>query len=124
MSVTAADFNTFAESLKESDQEIDSRNYISRSYYAAFLTARSYAGTLPPVIGSGFSHEQVLQTLSRQLNSNPQALKLRSLSALLGVVRANRNRADYDIDDDVDQSHVQKHAKDLENFWKKFEEIT
>lgn len=122
MSVTAEDFKNFADALVNSEHEIDLRNYISRSYYHAFHVIRPFSETLPvpptlPVkIGS---HEFVIKVLSGQPSTNPKVLKLRSLSYLLAKVRANRNIADYDINDSI---NVQQHQDDLENVFKKLQE--
>ncbi len=41
----------------------------------------------------------------------------------MGLVRANRSKADYDLSDEVDVDFIQKHMDDMDNVQKKLNEI-
>lgn len=95
MSVTPADFYQFAQKIAGAAQfEIDHRNAISRTYYAAYhtclLRVLQKAEALKPESG----HSE----FCRQLMSQPQGSALRRVGIALNFLRQHRNGADYALE--------------------------
>jgi len=118
MAVTPNDFHTFALATGESDDEVTVRTAISRSYYAAHHVAKAIAANLPMVVfqGKPGSHEQVIQTLTKQMNSYPKAAQLRAFGYVLAQMKGNRCDADYELGIDIDRNHFQTQVDDYDNF--------
>ncbi|MDD5271962.1 MAG: hypothetical protein PHU14_04510 [Methylovulum sp.] len=111
MSVSANDFLTSAEVLlnNPNSTEMDFRNLISRSYYAAFHLSREIADTLPvPIEKSTYqrlgSHEKVIITFEKNSNQH-----LRTLGKLIRQYRNKRANADYDIHLHIKRAEAAQH---------------
>lgn len=117
MSVSFNDFLTSANALLNADStEIDFRNVISRSYYAAFHLSREVANNLEiPVSTDEYnklrSHEKVIIKFEKSKDKS-----LQRLGYYLKKCKLKREKADYDIYLEVKRVETAQHfneAKDL-----------
>lgn len=117
MSVLFEDFLTSAEALLNPDSnEMDFRNVISRSYYAAFHLSREVANNLEiPVSTDEYnklrSHEKVIVKFEKSHDKS-----LQKLGYYLKKCKLKREKADYDIHLEIKRIETAQHfneAKDL-----------
>lgn len=100
MPVSASDFVSQAECLKNSDLEIDWRTSISRSYYAVYHQAvelargQGFKATPPSVHGQlfGFLEEK-----------HPTKT---SIVRRMRIMRKNRNNADYEMNETISKHNA------------------
>lgn len=125
MSVSANDFFTSAEVLLNNPDstEIDFRNLISRSYYAAFHLSKQIAATLPVPIDKNVykklgSHEKVIIKFEK----NPD-LHLRKLGWLIKQRRNKRSNADYDIYFHIKRAEAAQHFLAIKDLLAKLEAL-
>lgn len=103
MSVTAADFQAFAVRIADAGNEIDFRNAISRSYYAAFHAC------LPKFVsGDGGLDQRIGHTaFTAWLQGHAAGTPTRRLGVALNFLRQQRAAADYTLNRDFKHSDVE-----------------
>ena len=95
MSVTAADFYSFAVRIAEAGStEIEFRNAASRTYYAAFHSCLPRFSDEKDGVDPRIRHADFCQWLKGHAASSPR----RQLGFALDYLRQQRNVADYAID--------------------------
>lgn len=110
MAITAACLLESAKELRRGSAEIDHRNAASRAYYAAFHRC------LPIARGIGLSespemgvHRNLIDTLiAASVGDKAQKRMLARLGYMLNACRAQRVRADYNIDEDFEPHYAQE----------------
>jgi uncharacterized protein (UPF0332 family) len=100
MSVAVADILASAEVLALGNSEIDWRNSVSRSYYAAFHRARDSAHHCPDNSHLRMPSHEALS--NRYELHNKEGAK--SIAIVLQLMKRARHLADYDIDQEFDRS--------------------
>jgi uncharacterized protein (UPF0332 family) len=125
MSVTFKDFFKSAEVLlnNPSSTEMDFRNLISRSYYAAFLFSREIAEPFPiPIDESMYqqmgSHEKGIIKFEKH-----QKCHLQRLGVLIRQCRNKRANADYDIHLHIKRAEAAQHFHLVKNLLAKLEAL-
>ena len=102
MAVTPAMILASARAMCEGgDAEVDWRNAISRAYYAAYHACRDLAQWIDPLadLSTPSAHQDVAEILLQGRGGKDA----RAVSYQLSNCRRMRNRADYDLETDIDQ---------------------
>jgi uncharacterized protein (UPF0332 family) len=107
-------FIDLAERLIASEKNPEGfRSAISRAYYGAFLQAEDFLRRMNVYLVTDKKHQELLQVLADTSDA-----EVDEVSAMLGDLRDERNRADYKLDDkgvEV-EAHAQQcldNAKDI-----------
>jgi uncharacterized protein (UPF0332 family) len=121
MSVVFDDFLQSAENLLNNpdSKEIDFRNLMSRSYYAAFHLSREIAETLPLPNNENNkygSHEKVIA----QFEQHP---KTKKFAYFINQRKLARCKADYDINEHILRLEAAQHFHATKDLSKKFEQL-
>jgi hypothetical protein len=103
MSVTAADFHEFAVRIAEAGKEIDFRNAISRTYYAAFHACLPRFASGSDGVDPRIGHAAFTGWLQNHAASTP----IRRLGVHLNLLRQQRNAADYTLRRDFKRFDVE-----------------
>jgi uncharacterized protein (UPF0332 family) len=101
--ITPSDLLSQADRLLAANTEVDRRAAVSRAYYAGYHLANVFLGERCGVVLP--KGADVHQTLQRCLLNSQNEL-LRDAGTRLESLRAERNRADYDLDDSRFQDAV------------------
>lgn len=116
MASTAEDFKKSAVGLVASAAEIDRRNAISRTYYAAFHIARDVADQLgledKYANNKMGDHERLIKRFEHA-QEQPYGKKM---AVVLADMRRRRGKADYEIDQDISGFDASTQFKMLERF--------
>lgn len=121
MSVSYKHFLDSAESIlnDKNSEEIDFRNLISRSYYAAFLLARDKSkNILVKTSKKSGSHEEVIAKFCESTDS-----KLQRLGGLLMQLKLKRCNADYDTHLDIKRYETAQHFHNSKGLISQLEKI-
>lgn len=125
MSVSFNDFFKSAEVLLNNPDstEIDFRNLISRSYYAAFHLSREIASDFPaPIDEAAYrklgSHEQVIIKFEKHADKYFQ-----KLGYLINQRKSKRANADYDIHLDIKRLETAQHFHAVKELLAKLETL-
>lgn len=103
MSVTAADFYAFAMRIHASaTEEIDLRNVVSRTYYAAYHACLRKIAADDEQLNPRIGHAEFSRWLMDKSAGTPE----RALGFALNFLRQHRNNADYALDISLVQADV------------------
>ena len=111
MSVNAENFLQAADQfLVNASHEIDYRNSISRAYYAIFHAIAPLSNHLPPAVNYNpkGSHDEKISKLTRCSSTHPQKITLKAVGYEIQKRKAQRVRADYDIDHTVAKTDAEE----------------
>lgn len=111
MTVIATDFIEQAKKvLKADEHEISIRCSIKNSYYAAYHHIHSILKSpIPRYMGMG-AHQGFITYLSDEayrFEKDIPKIKLRKFGIILGQLKAQRHKADYDLECTLSQEHAQ-----------------
>jgi uncharacterized protein (UPF0332 family) len=105
------DFIGEASRALEGGEEISFRAGISRAYYGLYSAAIAYADTLSEVpisACSGSTHKKLVDFLAEQMVGGRElVLKHRQLSYKLKAMHAQRVKADYHLDDEIQREEAE-----------------
>lgn len=112
MPIDSRDLMSVATKLWSLNCEASKRSAVSRAYYAAFHEAKKWHSQLPEPGSCGDSrpgtHEFLINQLANPIGKTKKdkalAAKSKELSSELERLRALRNFADYDINENFDMS--------------------
>lgn len=99
MSIKPSEFLDFAENILASDEEINCRNAISRSYYSLYHSVCEELKHCPPT-----SHQGVISYLRSNNQELLDPMVMRRIAAILEQTKKQRHVADYDLDHNIDES--------------------
>jgi len=116
MAITPLDFLSFAKNLT-SDTEINIRNTIGRSYYAAYHVCNNMFLSDKNIKDVGM-HERLILSIKKSPNTQDRAIGFS-----LGQLKQLRVQADYKINDAIHESDRQTALASAENIFKKIEAI-
>jgi len=112
MSTTYQEFAAFAEQLARQSTEIDWRNSVSRTYYAAYHQALSVSDRCPEIpTGSVGMHQQLINRFKYQGTKDA-----RTIAAALSAMKRLRSVADYELQNVVLQGQAQQQISDYKEF--------
>lgn len=117
MSVNAEDFLLTAEQLlNNGSHEIDYRNSISRAYYATFHALTPLSNHLPRAQSykAKGSHDEKISKLMHCSLAHPQAKMLRAVGNEIQKRKAQRVKADYDIDRTIAKTDAEEQLRKAE----------
>lgn len=109
------DFYTVAKNLHDANTEKDeaiNRTVVGRVYYAVYLATRDWIDqrfSTEIEEAEGNSHEKYTNCLSA-LQRKHMDLALSRFSRELKTLKAQRHFADYDVDEDDQQTHISTQA--------------
>lgn len=112
MSICPEDFISVAEALATNQTEAAMRSSVSRAYYGAFHGANGFHASLgtPGRLGEKPAgvHEDLVQRLINPgiSGDDPRHTRSRQIGAMTRQLRDLRVKADYRIEQDVDQAIV------------------
>lgn len=118
MSVSYKDFLNSAEVLltNPDSTEMDFRNLISRSYYAAFHLSREISADLPMPDGKLGSHEQVIRKFEQHTDK-----RFSKLAILIRQRKSMRATADYDLHLAIKRTEAAEHFLAVKHLLAKLE---
>lgn len=109
MTVTATDFITQAEKTLLADKnEISIRCSVKNSYYGAYHRVRSILECpIPEYIGMGVHRgfTEYLTSEAHRHEKNIPKIQLRKFAIVLAQLKAERHKADYDLDSNLSSEH-------------------
>ena len=126
MSVNAKDFLLAADQfLANSHYEIDYRNCMSRAYYATFHAITPLSDHLPPAANyqPKGSHDEKISKLTRYSSTHPQAKILKAIGYEIQKRKAQRVKADYDIDRTVAKTDAEEQLLKANHLFKQIAEL-
>jgi uncharacterized protein (UPF0332 family) len=124
--IEAGNFFESAKMLIEQNDEVDYRNAISRSYYAAYHTALSLDdlienhGGIKSNVGV---HEQLVSKFANCPMSVAGAMQIKSLGYMLKRAKDVRRNADYFLEIDLTKDDAKEQLKTVEKILSKVAEI-
>lgn len=113
MSICDADLLAYGKVLLTGTSEIELRNSIGRSYYAAYHRANKWHVGLPsPGVAPGGKgvHATLVDQLVAPTVVGPKAMQSKSIGYMLRTLHAARRKADYFLDESVDRSEAESVA--------------
>lgn len=120
--ITISDIMKVADGLIEQEEEACKRSAVSRYFYACLHSSQHWLDSTPgmPSAGScsGGMHEQLaakLRCLDRAA-THEQRIKGRVLAAKLGLLKARRVVADYELAKTLTAAEVAQQRADAEQF--------
>ena len=102
MSIGPDDFLDAAQKLGRGSDEVDFRNAVSRSYYAAFHRCKALAKKGDFRVSGHGDHADVIDALERSFKTDGKIL-----ARMLRRCRTLRRKADYKIEDELTASEAQ-----------------
>ena len=132
MPVQHSEFRSSVDSLFASGNEIDRRNAISRSYYAAYHHAKELEQVCQiqkhnGVKGKGGVHKMLVNKLrfvqDQPHLTNDDLKKIKRLGNWLNSGRVVRQKADYRIKNSVPKAEALRHSKTMDKFHKLADEL-
>jgi uncharacterized protein (UPF0332 family) len=109
MSIDAAALCAYGSALSELHTEVEWRNAVGRSYYAAYLTADAWHEALSThgmaEAGQGV-HATLISCLINPTVSGAKMIRSKSVGYMLQAMKTSRKKADYDLHLDVDQAEA------------------
>ena len=117
MSVNTKDFLRAAEQLlSNANHEIDYRNAISRAYYATFHAIAPLSAELPAALNyrTKGSHDEKISKLTRCSLNHPEAIRLKAVGIDIQKRKAQRVKADYDIDHTIAKTDAEEQLRKTE----------
>jgi len=123
MTVSASDFFESAQAMLANGSNIDLRNAISRSYYAAYHDAIRVADQFCEDVNSNSrmgSHER----LSERFKGCAAFQKGKAWAYTLQYLKMWRHKADYHLNDKVSQTDAETHVRTAERFLRELAETS
>lgn len=132
MPVEYDEFLTSGKLLVSGKKEIDYRNSISRTYYAAFHACQKIEAhcSIPPhrkVSPTGGEHERLITALANLPDDLGYEESIRSqirgIGAILRVLKGKRHKADYRVSQTVDLEETEIHIEMVDRLNEKFQKL-
>lgn len=129
MPVEYVDFLTSGKLLVDGKREIDYRNSISRTYYAAFHACKKIEEHCnivhhKYVSSRGGEHERLSSLLANLPDDlkykDPIRSQIRSIGVILGFLKGARHTADYRLEETVSLEDTEAHLKMVDKLHEKF----
>lgn len=129
MGVERQDVDAFldavASSVTSSASEVHLRAVISRAYYAALWSCRTYLeDDLSLEIPKHGTHQAILRELDAVLDAHRSVRALRELRSLLGALRDMRTKADYATHETVVSAEATAAVTKAKDFIRKIRSVS
>ena len=112
MSFSFNSYEDFARKLKNSSEEVDLRNSVSRGYYNFYHKVKKFFGYLN---NQYVKHEDLIS----QLKNDEKISKGAKLSHAMQVMKEEREYADYKV-----RPPIEFNERFIDTFWKKYDTTT
>ena len=109
-------YETFARGLKDSSEEVDLRNSVSRGYYCFYHKVKTFFGFLN-------SETLTIKALINKLKDDERFNKRAQLSMAMQIMKEEREQADYFISNNKNRTKINFNTKDIGIFWRKYDNI-